>query len=210
MRAPTSKSWQKVEQATRGGSISSTGEQGVVRRLYSDAASLGWASLTPLQRTRQYDAWLDDPDVGGVLQRELTRERARVWIKDGPMKEYARAVAGVGRYAKFIEGGGSQMEWVVSSAFGAPWAPVPASLRLKPLRCIAQSGSETRLLVWGPPRDFKHLLWAALEATDAPDGPQAVVAVVVPSGQGISPFDRERQRRLGHRCDVLVRHLQLP
>ena len=43
-----------------------------------------------------YDRWLDDPAIGGYLTRFLSRERARVWLKDVPMKEYSRARNGIG------------------------------------------------------------------------------------------------------------------
>ena len=66
----------------------------VVAEAYRQAGELDWDGLTDKQRSATYDRWLDDPGIGHQLTRFLSGERARVWLKDVPMKEYARARTG--------------------------------------------------------------------------------------------------------------------
>ena len=167
------------------------------------------APLSQSERTRKYAEWLKDSQVGGVLTQYLTPEDARVWIKDGPMKEYARALAGIGKYAGLIETPALSASEVVARALGADWHLVPESTRVKPLRCLAERGMERTLVVWGPSRDFKHLLWAALKATDAKAQPPAQVVVTETFERQTPATERERQRRFARRCGFEVSHLRV-
>ena len=71
----------------------------VVKAIYGDADRVGWQTLPLPDRTRAFNEWVEDDRIGGVLTQFMTPEQARSWIKDGPMKEYARALRGAGRYA---------------------------------------------------------------------------------------------------------------
>lgn len=71
-------------------------EEAIVSRLFADMERLGWEGMTPRQRTSQYGEWIKDAEIGQRLAEWMTPERARVWIKDGPVKEYPRALADVG------------------------------------------------------------------------------------------------------------------
>ena len=71
-------------------------EESIVSRLFADMERLGWEGLTLPQRTSQYAIWIADREIGQRLAEFMTPERARVWIKDGPVKEYPRALAGSG------------------------------------------------------------------------------------------------------------------
>jgi|LakWasMet46_HOW7_FD_contig_111_127463_length_3224_multi_2_in_0_out_0_2 hypothetical protein len=153
-----------------------TKHEAVVRKIYADAKSLDWQHCSHSEKTAQYERWLDDKEVGGVLKEWMSGD-IRVWIKDGPMKEFARAMAGEGEYARFLDVHPRSAGAVVSAAFGAGWRVRKDSESVKPLGCIAERGNESKRVFWGPPKDLKHLVWAALQASVA--APKEAVAVVV-------------------------------
>lgn len=63
----------------------------VQERLWRKADVLDWASMTVIERTRQYGLWVSDPEIGGVLSGYLDARRVRTYMKDTLMKPYARA-----------------------------------------------------------------------------------------------------------------------
>lgn len=151
--------------------------EAVVRRIYADARKLDWQHCSQSEKTAQYQRWLDDKEVGGVLKQWMDDGEIRVWIKDGPMKEFARAMAGKGDYADFLDVHPRSASSIISAAFGAGWRVRPKSERVKPLSCVAERSDESKRVFWGPHKDLKHLLWAALSASASK--PNEVVEVVV-------------------------------
>ncbi len=107
-------------------------EHKVVERLFRDADELGWAALTLPERTVQYARWVQDPEIGGRLLGFMTSERARVWIKDGPMKEWVRAINGVGKYAPLVGERATRAAVLIRKALGEGWEPDEGTLRIKP------------------------------------------------------------------------------
>jgi hypothetical protein len=181
-------------------------EERVVAKLYADAHALRWHLLSPNARTKQYGRWLEDPEVGGLLLRFLSAEEARLWIKDGPMKEYARAVAGIGRWSKHLPSTRNSADAVVRAVCGEGWHPLEGSQGIKPLHCDATDGNEGLVRVyWGYSRDFKHLLWAALVAES--DGRHARVGVLEDLARPTTDVDRRRHRWLAARCGLSVVHV---
>lgn len=148
----------------------------VVRRIYADARKLDWQHCSHSEKTAQYQRWLEDEQVGGVLKQWMAEGDVRVWIKDVPMKEFARAMAGEGEYAVFLDVHPRAASSIVASALGADWRVRPKSERVKPLSCIAERAGESRRVFWGPHKDLKHLLWAALTASV--ENPNELVQVV--------------------------------
>src|SRR4051812_10617052 len=92
--------------------------ESVVKALYAAADRLDWEHMTTNARTAQYDEWVTVPEIGGVLTGYMSSENARSWIKDGPMKEYARAQLGAGRYAQFGSTKGPTAGQLVTHALG--------------------------------------------------------------------------------------------
>ena len=182
----------------------------VVEKLYRDAQRVGWLNLTPRDRNRQYTTWLDNQEVGGLLLRFVKRDGARVWIKDGPMKEYARALAGVGRFKDYASGSGASPDRVVRAAVGKECTVLKDSVGIKPLHCLTENkDGEQTWVCWGPPKDFKHLLWAAIcRAVDASD--VACHVVVIESVERTTDAAEQRRRlALAAHCKVGVSHLRL-
>lgn len=180
----------------------------VVSKLYSDAAKFDWAHLSPQQRSAQYNAWIQDPEVGGRLQQYLAAEEARVWIKDGPMKEWSRAVSGVGEYAAFVDDASDFQPRLVRKALGEGWQPRPDTLRIKPLRLVAHKDEEEIMVAWGPATDLKHLMWAALTASAAGDARVWVVCVVSAFTKPTPSNEKQAHQRIAHRCGIRVVHIE--
>ncbi|SRR6266545_2193648 len=183
-------------------------EETIVSRLFTDMERLGWEGLTPRQRTSQYGQWISDPEVGGRLTGFMTPEHARVWIKDGPVKEYPRALAGVGKYAPLANGSGGAAD-IVRRALGDEWIPDTATLRVKPLRVEAHHDEDAVVLAWGPGRDLKHLVWAALNADASGDPREWILAVTGSFTRPVTASDKSHQMRIARRCGLRIVHVEL-
>lgn len=183
-------------------------EEAIVSRLFADMERLGWEGMTPRQRTSQYGEWIKDAEIGQKLAEWMTPERARVWIKDGPVKEYPRALAGVGKYAPLANGSANVAD-LVQRALGAGWTSDPATLSVKPLRVEAHQGDETVVLAWGPARDLKHLVWAALNADASGDSREWVLVVTSTFTRPVTTSDKAHQLRIARRCGLRLVHVEL-
>jgi hypothetical protein len=175
--------------------------------IYRQAHELDWDFLTNSERTSQYRQWIEDPRVGGVLLSFVPEQSARGWIKDVPMREYARSQEGFGQYAQYAVMRFRGPEEIVQSACGVGWAVVPDSLGEKPMHCYATDGIATRYVCWGLAREFKNLIWAALNnAADSKERP----AVVITTRDGdtvTATADRQEQEQLAERSGVDVTYL---
>lgn len=177
----------------------------VVQKLYSDAQEIDWEHLTHAEHTEWYTRWLADQSVGGVLTTWMSPEEARVWLKDGPMKEYARALAGEGTFAKYIEDHPRGPARIVEKALGNGWTVVWTTVRVKPLQCRATNGQQTVKVFWGPAKDFKHLLWAALKLVDE----RAYLVVWDTVSNPLQTQARDKISAIGRRCSLDVRFIRL-
>ena len=59
-------------------------------RLWSLADGFGWARLSPSDKSKHYEAWTHQKDVGGLLARYIDSGKVRVYIKDSLLKGYAQ------------------------------------------------------------------------------------------------------------------------
>lgn len=184
-------------------------ETKVAARLYADAETLDWATLTPQQRSAQYTKWVDEPDVGGKLREYLSASDARVWIKDGPMKEWSRSLSGVGKYATFVEGADDSAARLVRKALGADWELVPDSQRVKPLRVTARQGEEEAVLTWAPASGLKHLVWAALNASAEGDPRDWILCVIETFTKPTPANEKQAHQRLATRANLRLVHTAL-
>jgi hypothetical protein len=182
---------------------------GVVQRVYDDAQRLDWEHRSHREHTEQYARWIADPKVGGVLSEWMSPEEQRVWLKDGPMKEFARALAGEGAFATYLNDHPRSPKVVVARALGDGWSPVNGSSNVKPLRCEATNGVQTIRLMWGPARDFKYLLWAALEMWDANPNRVVSVAVFDTLTNPLNRPERDRLEKIAARCQIAVVFVRL-
>lgn len=180
----------------------------VVTVLYADAQAANWTHLAARDRSRAYSAWVEDPRVGGILTRYMTPEAARAWIKDGPMKEYGRALRGAGRYARFGKLPGTTPHDVIQAALGSGWHLVNGTDGVKPFHAQATSGSGvSAYLAWDERRNFKNLVWAALRASVELGVPGHVV-VTEPPGAATPREVADLQAAITERCGLSLHYVR--
>lgn len=179
----------------------------IVTALYADADDHGWTHLPPAEHTRLYTKWIDDPRVGAILTTYMTPEQARSWIKDGPMKEYANARRGTGRYARFGRHGGTNANDVAIAALGPGAKIIDASEGVKPPHCQAtDAAGEPAYLAWGYAKNFRNLLWAALRAaiTNKLSGH---IVVLEPPGHTTPTAESATHKAMTSRCQLHLHYL---
>ncbi|MFH8367767.1 hypothetical protein [Streptomyces sp. NPDC018031] len=183
-------------------------EMEIVRLLYAEAAEKDWTFLTDSERTPIYNRWARSPEIGERLALYLKDpEGVRHWIKDRPMKEYARAVYGVGKYAQVVPNPAAGVSTLVKQALGAEWTPDLETRRIKPLRVTLRKGeTEEMYFTWGPQRDLKHLVWAALRAEADGDATPWTLCVVSAFVAPIPQEVKTANLRLAERCGLRITH----
>lgn len=180
----------------------------VIVELYRQAAELDWELLPMNAKKLQYRKWVEDPRVGGRLHGFWDDHRVGTWIKDTPMKEYARAQEGFGSMAvyaatRYFPG----PESLVHAALGDVWEIKQGSLDEKPMHCLAVSGVNERYVCWGKPSVFRDLTWAALnKAIVMPTRPMMIVTLQ--DGIVVSVAERSFQQSIVEHCGIDIRYLQ--
>ncbi|OXM49322.1 hypothetical protein [Amycolatopsis alba] len=171
----------------------------VCRELYRQVHVLDWDSMSDQQKTEQYSLWVDDPAIGGELADHFTAEGMRVWLKDGPMKEYARALEGVGSYAGYAMKRFVDIGETIREALGPEWRTVPGTLAEKPMHVNITNGPTTRYVCWGQPHTFRDLLWAAVrQAIVTPTTP--LIAITMREDRSASEDDQAFQDKVAAHC----------
>ena len=182
----------------------------VVKALYADADRLGWNHLSPQQRTAQYDQWVTDPAIGGVLTTYMSSENARSWIKDGPMKEYGRARLGAGRYAKFGSDQGPTAGQIAAHALGSNAVVVEGTIGVKPFHCLATaSDGRSTYVAWGEGKNFRYLVWACLAYLAGNPGVAASVVITETMADPSTAAEKARYRRIADRCSIGLKHYRV-
>ncbi len=184
-------------------------ERKVVAKLYADAQERDWVSMTPQEHSAQYAKWVHDPDVGGRLREYLNDADARVWIKDGPMKEYSRALSGIGKYADLVNDSQDVPAALVSKALGADWALDRDSIQTKPLRLVARRGEDEAVITWAEGRSLKHLVWAALNASAEGDTRPWTLCVIETFTKPIPTNEKQAHQRIAKRCALTLKHVSI-
>ncbi|WKG11173.1 hypothetical protein QX204_06815 [Nocardia sp. PE-7] len=174
--------------------------------LYQRAEDIDWELLTDRERSAYYGQWVEDAKIGGVLSSCLPHGDIRVWIKDGPMKEYVRALEGIGTYARCATKRFPPHETLIKLGLGPSWNLVPKSVAEKPMHCMADFGPRRRYVCWGAPHTFKDLVWAALgEAVKSTEAPLIIVTTRTGHPQS---FEAESfQKAVAERCGLQIAHV---
>lgn len=181
-------------------------ERKIVIRMFADAERHDWTHLNGDQRSAIYESWMNDPEIGGRLTEFKSPQGARVWIKEGPMKEYSRAKYGVGKYAEFVANPIDASD-LVARAMGGDWRIVPNTRKGKPLRVRIRAGDLDRHFAWAPADQLKHLVWAAIR-TEALGDQTPWTLCLVGSFEKPTPADqRALDLRIGERCALEVTHV---
>ncbi|MBH1932773.1 hypothetical protein I5Q34_00425 [Streptomyces sp. AV19] len=175
--------------------------------LYRQAHELDWDFLGNSEKANQYRQWVEDPEVGGTLLSFMTEAKARVWIKDVAMKEYARAQEGFGQYSPYTVMRFRGPDEIVKSVCGPEWSVKPDSTGEKPMHCYATNGAATRYICWGHPRTFRDLMGAALNKTiDSKERP-AIVVTTRDGDTGVTTDEQHKQTQLAERSGIEINYL---
>ncbi|MFC9818574.1 hypothetical protein ACFWG6_07005 [Streptomyces erythrochromogenes] len=178
----------------------------VIGEVYRQADTLGWDSLSMVERTAQYNLWLDDDQVGVVLTRFMPRERTRMWLKDVPMKHYNRARSGIGPYAGLVRTPLPSAVQIAAQALGKAAVVIDGSVREKPNRCRVLLGPSELLMFWDKVRNLQNLVWAGLN-TLVDEGSSPVLVLTLLQGEKLSDNERRRHQEICRRAGLEVRHV---
>jgi hypothetical protein len=112
------------------------------------ADELGWATLSPADKSHHYEAWTKDPEIGGRLGRYMEQGQVRVYIKDTLLKDYTRSRLSDPRRPFRVLGISESIEVVETYT-------KPHGRRL----------GDGRVICWGRADDWKTILMALHERT---------------------------------------------
>lgn len=172
-----------------------------VKAIYARLDNLRWETLGNSERTAEYNRMVSAPEIGGRLAPYMDPGKIRVWIKDGPAKEYRRALEGIGPFASITTRTLGSPGQIVSSALGAGWRVEEGSLAEKPMRCIAVDGHDNRkLVIWGSSDKLSDLVWHAVrERAERPDG-RPLIVITRPGPTTVSAAEWNLTERI---CGVI-------
>jgi hypothetical protein len=178
----------------------------VITELYRQADELDWEILPVTQKKTQYRKWIEDPRVGGVLKGFFDEHRMGTWIKDTPMKEYARAQEGFGSLAKYARSRFPGPNILIERALGSEWKMADGSLHEKPMNCLATDGNRDRYICWGRPNTFRDLVWAALNKAIAMTE-KPLIIVTLQDGINLSQPEKALHKAIASHCGIDVKHI---
>lgn len=181
--------------------IPDTVREAVVAALYNEFDELQWEQLATKDKSEAYERFLTHPNIGGALDSFMDTGSIRVWIKDGPAKEYGRAMEGVPPYARYTTRAYPSIESVIEKVLGTEWGLVQDSVEEKPMRCEAKSpGDERRFVIWGSFTSFKELIWHSLMyKVRKPD----VVPVLVVTRPSLAPLQPSQRKQAEAMCGIV-------
>ncbi|WP_424211998.1 hypothetical protein ACN20G_07795 [Streptomyces sp. BI20] len=186
-------------------------EEEIVRRLYGRAAELRWTYLPDSERTKRYQMWTADPEIGGKLIPFIGKpENVRPWIKDGPMKEYVRATYGVGKWASCVIEPATPVETLVTRALGPGWHVDLETLEIKPLRVTIRRDDDEEVeqrFAWAPIKDFKHLAWAAISAQAEGDTHPWAICAVDSFVRPVTSKQKATHEKIARRLGLTLAHV---
>jgi hypothetical protein len=192
-----------VNEAERVDRVRETEDPGVrnalVAIMYRKAHELDWTALSASAKTQQYREWIKDPEVGGTLLPYMSEDQIRVWMKDGPMKEYIRALEGIGPYARFAVKRYEGPQALIRRSLGDDWEVIEGSVGEKPMHCLATNGQSRKYVCWGRPGTFRDLVHAALGGSRDDDDRALVIVTRFGNDQ---LRDQEEQIRTASRANV--------
>lgn len=175
--------------------------ESVLRELYRQADSLDWEDVPVRQKTSHYRQWVEDPSIGGRLADFYTAEGMRVWLKDGPLKEYARALENFGPFAKYANKRLSPPSEFITEILGDSWTVQPESIREKPMHCLITNGHEHRYVCWGRPHTFRDLLWAAVNKAVS-SHLRPLIVVYLTDGKSVSDNQKSLHQKIAKHCEL--------
>ncbi|GAA4612267.1 hypothetical protein GCM10023108_07990 [Saccharopolyspora hordei] len=186
-------------------SIPTTVRNEVISEVYRRADDLDWPALTDQERSSLYDAWVKDPDIGGKLVGHIPASRMRVWLKDGPLKEFTRARWGLGPLAHLVSRRYPGPQELVQRILGTDWSVLNASIKIKPNRCTASNFTKRTTFLWGLSSSFDSMVTCALHAI-ADGQPDPLITVTIEQGRPVPKDEKAVQKKIAARIGVPLHH----
>ena len=184
--------------------------ESVLLELHRQVGLLDWEEIPSREKSRYYAQWVEDPQIGGQLADHYTAEGMRVWLKDGPLKEYTRSLEDFGPFARYATKRLSPPSEFIVEVLGDKWEIVPGSVAEKPMHCMATDGDQQRYICWGKPGTFRDLLWAAVNQAIASET-RPMMIVYLNETKIVSAKQRELHERISAHCalDLAYVHRRL-
>jgi len=123
-------------------------------KVWAKAQELGWEKISHSEKSKWYEKWSKDKDVGGVLSRYMDTRSIRVYIKDTLLRPYLRTC---------LEKSWEQVRLLLGAE--AEGRTVVSRME-KPHGHILEGGL---VICWGNSRDWKSLVISAYERAYALD-----------------------------------------
>jgi hypothetical protein len=154
-------------------------------RLWSAADQMGWSALNDTERSRQYEQWTRDSEIGGTLAHYMDPRKVRVYIKDSLLKPYERA----------------RLSGTEREILGRLGIAVDAEVAARYIKPHGIAFADGKIVSWGNSRDWKSVLMAMFERAATRNDSLAYGAVLHESGKTSASATRvivrEAARRLG-------------
>ncbi len=122
------------------------------------------------------------------------------------MKEYARARNGIGSFTDLVTIRFPDASQIARQVLGGDWRAIDGTTREKPNRCLISDGNQERLMIWGPPRTLRDLVWAGITAVAAGREPTPLIVVASQRGESPSQGEMNRHIRIGEIASLDIRH----
>lgn len=173
----------------------------VITTIYERLDRMKWESCSSSEKSEAYRNMVNDPKIGGRLAPFMADDRRRVWIKDGPAKEYGRALEGIGAYAEYTHRQVLPADDLVKATLGTEWSIDGDSIQDKPMRAFAEDAQtgERRLVIWAAHTAIKDMIWQVICHRAADPGQRPAVIVVRPSP---APMPVQQRRRYQAVCET--------
>lgn len=92
---------------------------------------------------------------------------------------------------------------------GREWAMIEGSVREKPNRCHIANGRQQRLMMWGPPKTLRDLIWAGINTIADGGEPPPLLVITTAQGEELDAGEVRRHVRLGEIAGLEVTHTSL-
>lgn len=142
--------------------------------LWARAKELGWSDLPDSEKSKFYERWTREKEVGGALAYYMDARKVRVYIKDSLVKPYERSRL-------------SRTEEQVLERVGIDSGGEIEQRYIKPHGLRFPDG---RIVCWGNSRDWKSIAMAMYEREASTPGASAYGMVLLESGQTADPATR--------------------
>lgn len=154
--------------------------------VWSRAEELGWSDLNDSERSRHYEKWTLDKEIGGILAHYMDPRKVRVYIKDSLLKPYERARL-------------SGTEQQILSRLGVSAGSEVDHRYIKPHGLRFADG---RIVSWGNSRDWKLVIMAMFERAALSPGSTPYGMVLLENGRTAEPKVRKVVREAARKLDI--------